>query len=292
MTILVGGDIVLPDSAQGWIESCREAKVRVVFDDVGMLGNACHNCGGLGVLSFKVVSAGPARSPFKTKKGETNFTIGQDWFKGRTIQFQCPMCNQQSPLALAERVMLMFETSGLEPIEREWNLDYYDRAPTGKEYGLKAAGRLLGQSPSPTGWLCLFGDYGRGKSGLLKCMVAAFIRAGVPARYVRAEDLLDSIRATFNDDTGESMNEVIDRFQNYKFLAIDEVDRIAMTDWAQAKLFSLLDARYNSRWTQATAMATNAHPDRLNPKLLYLASRLRDAERVPVGGVDLRGGQA
>jgi DNA replication protein DnaC len=148
---------------------------------------------------------------------------------------------------------------------------------------------LLAQTPRPTGWLTFFGDYGKGKSGILKSLIAAFIRASVKAKYIRANDILTMVKASFSKDAETTEQDIAESLMRYQVIAIDEVDRIPATDWARATLFSILDRRYNTRKTCATIFATNMTPDRMPQEWKYLMSRMKDGLRVPVGGEDLRG---
>jgi DNA replication protein DnaC len=159
----------------------------------------------------------------------------------------------------------------------------------GKEVALSSAHILLAMAPAPTGLTTLFGDYGRGKTGILKSLTAQFILAGVSARYCRAADLLGEIRSTYRDGSEISEEEIIALVGGIRFLAVDEVDRISATDWAMSTLMRILDTRYTRRALVATMIATNAQPDSMTAQWGYLQSRLRDGARIRVGGQDLRG---
>ena len=158
-----------------------------------------------------------------------------------------------------------------------------------KIQALVKARAILAQVPRPTGWVIFYGAYGRGKSGLLKAVVAQCIVAGVPAMYLRAVDLLREVRSSYSEDNSLSESDIIERYGGCQVLAIDEIDRISSTAWAMSTLMAVMDMRYNRRATHATLMATNSDPDNMPAGFEYLASRMRDGDRVPVGGRDLRG---
>ena len=65
--------------------------------------------------------------------------------------------------------------------------------------------------------MTFYGDNGVGKMGFLKSIVAACVRAGVPAHYTRAEDILRQLRATFGS-TQVSELELHNRFGRYQLL--------------------------------------------------------------------------
>jgi len=288
--------LTLPDEVEELLNDCRAFSKRLVFSPAE--GDGCNNCGGIGQLNFGVVDSPPMdTAPHVTsdqKPWRAAWLINQKWYIVRRHQYPCPVCNSMTDIERSSLVTTLFENSGLEPEEKTWRLEYYAGKP-GKDIAVKAARLMLGQNYRPNGWICLFGEYGRGKSGILKSLVAGFIRLGVPARYVRAEDLLSEIRSTFNnevktDKTNEDERSLIQKYIGFKFLAIDEIDRVSTTDWARAKLFAVLDARYNGRHRTATGIATNLDPAKLTGEWAYLAaSRLKDSQRIPMAGDDLRG---
>ncbi len=275
------GGIFLPDDA---VETVRKIKqdgrpAKLFLPDAGT-SDQCENCNGSGVVTLEELIS-PHDSP-------TNFLHPTVPYQGRWWTFKaytwpCPICHA----GLADRIALLWEMCGLEQAERDWHVDYID-GMLGKTSALKAVRDTLSMSPNPTGWLVLFGPYGVGKSGVLKSLVAGFVRAGVSARYVRAGDVLAEIRDTYGDDSRESEMELRRRYSACRLLAIDELDRIPDTKWAQTTFAALMDDRYNARFRAFTIMATNARPDGLGPEMGYLESRLQDAQRIPVGGQDLR----
>jgi len=273
-------DIAIPDEAAALIQLCREQKQRVILSQP--IGGDCPNCGGIGHLNLDVILAGPTANLFTGRV--VSLLLNNQWYIGKRHQFPCPICNGNRSVAIAA----LWEHSGLVHNERGWCLDYIE-GMAGKEQALGAARAMLAQTPQPAGWLCLYGDYGVGKSGILKSLVGAFIRAEVSARYISAFDLLESVKATFGDDAEQRAETVYARFSSYRFLAIDEVDRIPSRDWSQMALTSVLDRRYNDRHYRATAIVTNADPEQMGEQWAYLMSRMRDAVRALVGGSDLRG---
>ena len=244
------------------------------------LSTACPNCGGYGSHWFQFAQAGP----YQSAPGDPSlvaYATGEGWYKVESKFYPCPSCYNHTT-----HQRHLWDQSGLEENERDWHLKYF--AGTGKERLLEACNELVAMTPKPTGWLTLYGDYGRGKSGALKSVVAALVRAGTSARYVRSADILQEIRSTYGDN-GVTEQDIIMRYGGIALLAIDEVDRISVTPWAQSTMMTILDTRYTRRLSVATILATNTPPDRLGSEYGYLASRMRDGEIVHVAGKDLRG---
>lgn len=235
-------------------ELTREEAIMIDAD-----GDTCPICAGLG---FVVPDVEPGDPAF-----------------GRAVPCAC----QQAIIAGR-----LWQHSGLLIAERAWRLSFIEDRP-GKVWAYKAARAIL-DDDRPSGWLILYGPYGVGKSGVLKAAVAELIDRGVKACYRRAEDILAEARATFDDDDQgqESALGVRDKYAKIPLLAIDEVDRVSMTDWARSFLFTLLDERYNRRDQVATLLATNAKIGDMGPEWGYLESRMADGMVVAMAGDSLR----
>jgi hypothetical protein len=274
--------ITLPDEAVAFLEGCKAQSKPVLLASAE--GGSCPNCGGMGYILLEVLDP---NSKSVSPRSDRNVSMpwAGAWWSFTRHQYACPLCNE---FDVANRVAALFDACGLQDDERGWHLDYID-GMDGKDGALRAARELLGETPKPSGWSVMVGSFGVGKSGILKSLTAGFIRAGVQARYVRAADILTEIRSSYDDDADVNESELRQRFGRYQFLAIDELDRLPDTRWAQSTFAALIDDRYNARRGKATWMATNARPDALGGDFGYLESRLRDARRIPVGGIDLRG---
>lgn len=271
---------LFPDSVNELLTVCQTEGQRVVFDTFP--GGECPNCGDVKYLNLHVITGGPSRSLYSPAL--VSLLVDGRWHIGKAHQFPCPMCNADN------RAMIeaLFEASGLEPAERQWHVEHV-AGMQGKELALEAARKILAQTPRPVGWLVVYGPYGVGKSGLMKSLVAGFVRAGVSAKYVTAFDILEEIKSTFGRHVGEETDEAYLRYESYKFLAIDEIDVAPEKDWSYQALRSIVDKRYNARHRFATMLATNADPEVMGEPWGYLISRMRDGLRVPMGGLDMRG---
>lgn len=273
------GPYVLPDDAEAIRRSQKAAGLPFHMDT--LRGDGCHNCGG---AAFLVVRAPHEQGRKHLSGKEFEYSADGLWWNAKAQTYPCPVCNADN----RDRFEILYRLSGLGVEEREWRIDFVSRME-GKQDAFKAAIDLLARAPRPCGMVALFGSYGVGKSGIMKALVAQFILAGVSARYVLAEDILGEIRSTYRDGSPQSEGEVIDQYRRYSFLAVDEIDRTGDTAHARAKLFSVLNARYDDRHLRATVFATNQDIRQMPDDWKYLESRLKDARRVLMGGDDLRG---
>lgn len=269
--------IILPADAQARVNAAlgigRLARAGPVLSPPN--SPRCANCNDAGLVVVQIENP--------EERSQTWWDDVRGWVRIDTLAPPCPVCKSQADL-----IRHLWADCGLEEHERGWRVSYLS-GRDGKEEALEAGVSILALTPAPAGWVTLYGDYGRGKTGLLKSLVAQLITAGVPAIYRRAGDVLADIQATFGERsevTQAGIERVIGRA---RFLALDEVDRTSDRSWSRATLFRLLDLRYSRRATQATVLATNTPPDQLPDDLKYLASRMTDGQMIAVGGDDLRG---
>lgn len=240
------------------------------------LRGVCPNCGGSKWVVVRLLR------PVDNERKPITF-YSNKVFNFDELTLPCPVCSGDNGLENALR-----ERAGLEPEEWNWRIDFGERDPE-KRAAIEAAGHLLAKTPHPSGWLVIYGKHSMGKSGLLKAMVAALVKAGVDARYLVGAALLTELRSTFGAATGEHESELIERFCSHKFLAIDEVNRIQGSRWEMDRLFQVLNARYDRRFSIGTALTTNSMPGEFGPEWSYLEERLKDGVRVVMGGEALRG---
>jgi DNA replication protein DnaC len=89
------------------------------------------------------------------------------------------------------------------------------------------------------GILYLTGEAGTGKTWIAAAICRERILALQPVRFVRSNDLLNSIRAGFRGD-GPS-----DPFKDFPFLVIDDLGAECFTEWSVGYWYDLIDYRYN-----------------------------------------------
>lgn len=100
------------------------------------------------------------------------------------------------------------------------------------------------------------GPYGVGKTTLLCGSVRAATGAMLTGVYVLMSELLDHLRKAYAPNTDFQADHFWEALISADVLAIDELDRFKVTEWAEQKLFQLLNERYN-RDRGLTLFATN-----------------------------------
>ncbi len=132
------------------------------------------------------------------------------------------------------------------------------------------------------GWVFLHGDYGIGKTYLLKIAIAEAIRMGYDSSYVRMAEVIDDLRSGFADNATEPDTAKLNWWSGLKVLAIDELDRLRETPYGSERRFILLDRRYEQacRQESVTIFASNQSPDGFPG---YLADRILDGRFSVIG---------
>ena len=73
--------------------------------------------------------------------------------------------------------------------------------------------------------------------------------------FVNTPDLLDHLRATFNPESTVSYDERFDQVRNSPLLILDDLGTQSNSEWAQEKLYQILNFRYNAKLP--TVITTN-----------------------------------
>lgn len=122
------------------------------------------------------------------------------------------------------------------------------------------------------GWVYLWGPPGPGKTLVLKTAVAEHIRASKPAVMAMWADLLDHLRAGYNDQT---FDERVGLWRTVPVLAIDEFGRAKDSEWVQEARAKIFNPRYESATYKKTVtlFASNFPPGQAED---WFADRLRD----------------
>lgn len=146
--------------------------------------------------------------------------------------------------------------------------------------------------------ISLYGSVGNGKTHLACAIIngiitkhkitetealhefSGFMMAGTKMpRWVFSStvDMLAEIKATY--DSGENTQDIISKYKNAKVLVLDDVAVEKCTEWAQERLFEIIDHRYNE--LLPLVVTTNATPKEIQDRLgERIADRLREMCKV------------
>jgi DNA replication protein DnaC len=133
----------------------------------------------------------------------------------------------------------------------------------------EAVEHSLAFAESPAGFLTLVGPSGSGKTHLAAAIGNRRIEYGEPACFMVVADLLDHLRAGYdNDDEDLRYASLFEQVRNAPLLILDDVDAAAGTPWAREKLYQLVNGRQRDGLpTVFTAAALDGLDDRLRTRL-------------------------
>lgn len=139
----------------------------------------------------------------------------------------------------------------------------------------------------------VWGSFGTGKTHLLAGVVNVAVKGGLVAVYATWGEVLDHLRSAYASKVENDADAFWQTLLDADVLALDEVDKPSVTDWAADKLFQLINHRYNDI-TKLTLFATNR---RFQPGDALISdapgpfeSRLRERGNliIALGGIDRR----
>jgi DNA replication protein DnaC len=129
-------------------------------------------------------------------------------------------------------------------------------------------------SQNLNGWMLLQGGYGCGKTHLAAAIANFAVSMGVPTLFLTVPDLLDTLRFSYNAED-VTFEERFDQIKNAKLLVLDDFGTQNATNWAQEKLFQIINYRYINKLS--TVVTTNLALDEIEARI---RSRLCDPDLV------------
>jgi DNA replication protein DnaC len=118
------------------------------------------------------------------------------------------------------------------------------------------------------------GGYGCGKTHLAAAIANFTVSIGVPTLFITVPDLLDSLRFAYNSSE-TTFEKRFDEIRQAEFLVLDDFGTQNATDWAQEKLFQIVNYRYVNR--SPMVITTNLLDQDIDERI---NSRLNDPELV------------
>ncbi len=124
------------------------------------------------------------------------------------------------------------------------------------------------------GWLLFQGGYGCGKTHLAAAIANFAVGIGVPTLFITVPDMLDSLRFAYNSSE-TTFEQRFDEIRQAEFLVLDDFGTQNATDWAEEKLFQIVNYRYINRLPMV--ITTNLLDQDIGERI---NSRLNDPELV------------
>ena len=140
---------------------------------------------------------------------------------------------------------------------------------------LKQARDLARQwAVKPSGWFCLMGDYGTGKTHLAAAIANDLRERGKDVLFYTVPDLLDFLRGAFNPNSRASFDKRFHDIINIPILILDDLRSTSTSEWADEKLFQIIDYRYLS--SAPTVITTSETKEGMEEDIPRLATRMFD----------------
>jgi len=175
----------------------------------------------------------------------------------------------------AKRVSRLLRYSQLGPLRR-MTFDTLQRSgrseePDEQAHYAEAVSIAERYAEHPEGWLFLTGAHGRGKTHLAASIANQAIDRGDPALFLTVADLLDSLRAGYDEDAEDNYEGVLEQVRSAPLLILDDLDGYSETAWAREKFLQVISYRFNAL---LPTIFTGVHPP--DEAEARLASRLTD----------------
>lgn len=129
----------------------------------------------------------------------------------------------------------------------------------------KAFKKAVDFATYPQGWLVLEGKYGSGKTHLSAAIANVRLAQGEQVVFITVPDLLDYLRSAYAPNAEDTYDSLFDRVKNAYLLILDDLGAENPSQWAQEKLFQLLNHRYVNR--MPTVITTNVELDRIDGRI-------------------------
>ncbi len=124
------------------------------------------------------------------------------------------------------------------------------------------------------GWLIMQGGYGCGKTHLAAAIANESASLGIPALFITVPDVLDQLRFAYQDPES-TFEQRFEEIRRAPLLILDDFGTQNATEWAEEKLFQILNFRYTNRLP--LVVTTNLPLDDIEPRI---RSRLQDPDLV------------
>jgi len=204
-----------------------------------------------------------------------------DGKRGRQRQYEFEDCTceiGQSKVGLRRKAM--FTAANLPRSDPPQRFDTFKLVPGAEAAFLMAKTYAENLHDKPI--LVLTGVPGCGKTHLLEAVGRRVLDRGISVRYTIGASLLDELRATYDRDRRENLDDpesppsfqdVFDRYNNAGLLILDDPGAEAATPWAMEKLYTLINNRFKEM--RPLAVGTN-----LNFRTMRQHLGSRTADRV------------
>jgi DNA replication protein DnaC len=187
---------------------------------------------------------------YASKDGKTNYS--------KVIPCKCVKKKIEE-----ERRMALLKLCELPPFACDMTFDNFKIYPAVKSAYEEA--KSMASKPGELYWLALLSLNGTGKTHLAISICKAWIKAGIPTKYIFASLLLDELREGFKKDKEQSYESRYQYYCNVPLLMIDDYGVESSTPWVQEKFDTILD--YRLMHNLSLIVTSNNSLDEMPPRI-------------------------
>ncbi len=177
----------------------------------------------------------PLELPERLRTRLTDETLSQVFMVGES---QHPYLRDISPLELKLLQSMTFDSFDSKRLD----------LPASERRNLANAFKQARSfAENPVGWLVLIGDHGCGKTHLAAAIANHRLQAGDAVEFQIVPDFLDHLRLTFSPDSKVTYDSLFERVKTAPLLIFDDLGAHIGTQWAQEKLYQVINYRYNAK---------------------------------------------
>jgi len=111
---------------------------------------------------------------------------------------------------------------------------------------LTASKAIADPSAEELKWLTVIAGVDRGKSHMAVAICRAWLEMGAPARYVFVPDLLDELRAGYEQEGDHSFLSRMYFYKTVPLLVLDDLGSEKPSPWVVEKLTTIINTRYEN----------------------------------------------
>ena len=111
----------------------------------------------------------------------------------------------------------------------------------------KALSASVQYADEPSGWIIFTGPSGSGKTQLAVSIANHCIENGLTTFFIISSELLDHLRSTYAPDNETTYDVLFEQVKNVPLLVLDDLNTQYVSQWAQEKLFQIMNHRINDQ---------------------------------------------
>lgn len=239
--------------------------------------NRANGCGG---LYYRRISISPAGIMLNERTACKCVTQYQAYNPEQQLKREL----EHNKQLVAANVDRLFKSINLinDPLHQRMTLDNFKVESKSQKQALY----FFRQYQLGSGGICLYGYAGRGKTHLAMGLAQRIKAQGHSVIVLKVIDLLNRIKKSYEGKSLDTETDVINTLRNVELLVIDDIGVENSTDWANEKLYEIIDYRHKRK---PVLFTTNLSGKEIEDKKgVGLVSRIMGTRKFEIQGSDWR----